>query len=86
MENEIFLTDQDRMQDLLGCEKHLINAYSVFLPETTDCELRRIYTDNMTECAQDQLSVFEAMEKQGWRRSRMRRAMRLPRCAGSSPT
>ena len=66
MENQIYLTDQDRMQDLLGCEKHLLSVYSTFLPEATDCELRKIFTDNMTECAQDQLTVFDAMKAHGW--------------------
>ena len=62
----ICLTDRDRMEDLLSCEKHLIAEYSTFLPETTSHELRSIFADNMHECAQDQLTVFDAMEKQGW--------------------
>ena len=62
----ICLTDLDRMEDLLSCEKHLINEYSTFLPETSDCQLRKIFNDNMNECAQDQLTVFDAMAKQGW--------------------
>jgi len=62
----ICLTDRDRMEDMLSCEKHLIAEYSTFLPEATNKELRTIFADNMHECAQDQLSVFDAMEKQGW--------------------
>lgn len=62
----ICLTDRDRMEDMLSCEKHLISEYSAFLPETSTPELRNIFADNMHECAQDQLTVFDTMEKQGW--------------------
>ena len=64
--NDICLTDLDRMEDLLSGEKYLIDGYSTFLPETSDPELRRIFTDNMNECAQDQFTVFDAMSKKGW--------------------
>ena len=73
-ENQIYLTDQDRMQDMLGCEKHLLSVYSTFLPETTDAQLRKIFTDNMTECAQDQLCVFDAMGQQGWQQVKQAQA------------
>lgn len=64
--NNICLTDEDRMEDMLSCEKYLIDGYSTFLPETTDTELRQIFTDNMNACAQDQFTVFEAMSQKGW--------------------
>ena len=62
----ICLTDRDRMEDMLSCEKHLIAEYSTFLPETTDPQLRGIFSGNMDECAEDQLTVFDAMQNKGW--------------------
>ena len=62
----ICLTDRDRMEDILSCEKHLISEYSTFLPETTDANLRNIFSGNMDECAEDQLTVFDAMSTKGW--------------------
>ena len=64
--NQVCFTDRDRMEDLLSCEKHLISEYSTFLPETTDAQLRGIFAGNMDECAEDQLTVFEAMSGKGW--------------------
>ncbi|MDO4547261.1 MAG: spore coat protein [Clostridia bacterium] len=60
------LNDQDRMEDLLAQEKYLINAYGTFIPETSCPQLRGVLTDNFNECVQNQYTVFDTMNQQGW--------------------
>lgn len=63
---KITLTDRDRMEDMLSNEKYLIDGYSTFLPEASDVQLRQVFKDNMSACAQDQFTVYDAMTQRGW--------------------
>ncbi len=60
------LTDQDRMEDLLTQEKHLISTYGTFIPEASCPQLRTILNENFDGCVQNQYTVFEKMSQMGW--------------------
>ena len=59
-------SDQDRMEDLIAQEKFLIDGYSTFIPEASCPELRRVLSDNLSACFNDQYAVFEKMQQKGW--------------------
>ena len=60
------LTDQDRMEDLLGQEKYLINGYSTFIPEASCPQLRQVLNENLNGCFNNQFVVFDKMNQLGW--------------------
>ena len=60
------LSDRDRLEDLLSQEKYLINAYGTFVPEATCPQLRQVLTANLTDCIQNQYTLFDQMNQMGW--------------------
>ena len=64
--NQAALTDQDRMEDLLSQEKYLISSYSTFIPEASCPQLRQALTANLTDCLENQYTVFDQMSQKGW--------------------
>ena len=60
------LSDRDRLEDLLSQEKYLINAYGTFVPEATCPQLRQVLTTNLTDCIQNQYTLFDQMNQMGW--------------------
>jgi spore coat protein CotF len=63
--NQMNLTDQDRLEDMLSQEKYLIGAYSTFIPEATCPQLRQVLTANFNDCVQNQYTVFDQMNQMG---------------------
>jgi len=64
--NQAVLTDQDRMEDLLSQEKYLISSYGTFIPEATCPQLRQVLSANLSDCIQNQYTVFDQMNQMGW--------------------
>ena len=60
------LTDQDKIEDLLSEEKYLISGYGTFIPEASCPQLRQVLTQNLTECVQNQYTIFDQMNQLGW--------------------
>ncbi len=63
--NQMNLTDQDRLEDMLSQEKYLISAYSTFIPEATCPQLRQVLSANFSDCVQNQFTVFDQMNQMG---------------------
>ena len=63
--NQMNLTDQDRLEDMLSQEKYLISSYSTFIPEATCPQLRQVLTANFSDCVQNQYTVFDQMNQMG---------------------
>lgn len=59
------LDDYEIISDVLGGEKQLVKLYSTALCEASEENLRDIIRENLVECAADQYSTFEYMEKRG---------------------
>lgn len=62
---ECSLDDYEIISDVLGAEKQLVKLYSTALCEASEENFRNVLRDNLTECAADQYSTFEYMEKRG---------------------
>ncbi|MCM1367206.1 MAG: spore coat protein [Roseburia sp.] len=62
---ECALDDYEIISDVLGAEKQLVKLYSTALCEASEENFRNVLRDNLTECAADQYSTFEFMEKRG---------------------
>lgn len=48
------LSQQDRMEDLLSEEKHLIDIYATMIPESSCPVLRQVLTENLNGCINNQ--------------------------------
>ncbi|MCH5163063.1 MAG: spore coat protein [Clostridiales bacterium] len=59
------LDDYEIISDVLGSEKQLVKLYSTALCESAEESLRGVIRENLIECAKDQYSTFEYMEKRG---------------------
>lgn len=59
------LDDYEIISDVLGSEKQLVKLYSTALCESAEEPLRDVVKDNLIECARDQYSTFEYMQKRG---------------------
>ncbi|MCR5809310.1 MAG: spore coat protein [Clostridiales bacterium] len=57
------LNERELLTDLLHTEKELTKNYAGGCTEASCPELRRILIRNMTECSEDQFSVFEEMRR-----------------------
>ena len=60
------LEDKVIFQDLLITNKQRMNAYSTLIAETTCPNLRTMLQDLFVEAAEDQYTIFEFMQAQGW--------------------
>ncbi|MBQ1893028.1 MAG: spore coat protein [Clostridia bacterium] len=57
------LNERELLTDLLHTEKNMTTTYAGSCTEASSPQLRQVLTRNMTECANDQLCVFEEMRK-----------------------
>ena len=57
------MTERELLTDLLHTEKNMTTIYAGSCTECESTELRRILLKNMTECANDQYTVFDEMRK-----------------------
>ena len=63
MNNTQNLTERELLTDLLHTEKDMAKTYAGSVTESASPQLRKLLIRNMTECAEDQLCVFEEMSK-----------------------
>ena len=57
------MTERELLTDLLHTEKNMTTVYAGSCTECESTELRRILLQNMTECSNDQYTVFDEMRK-----------------------
>ena len=60
------LTDQEMAFDLLYQEKSLLSNIASEVLEASQPGMRQVLNDCYMQIGQDQLSIFNAMEQQGW--------------------
>ena len=60
------LTDQELAFDLLYQEKALLSNIASEVLEVSQPGMRQVLNDCYMQIGQDQLSIFNAMEQQGW--------------------
>lgn len=60
--NEQNLTERELLTDLLHTEKDMAKTYAGNITECASPKLRQLLTRHMTECAEDQLCVFNEMQ------------------------
>ena len=60
------LTDQELAFDLLYQEKALLSNIASEVLEASQPGMRQVLNDCYLQIGQDQLSIFNAMEQQGW--------------------
>ena len=63
MSNNQNMTERELLTDLLHTEKDMAKTYAGSITESASQQLRQILTRHMTECAEDQLCVFNEMQK-----------------------
>jgi spore coat protein CotF len=59
-------TEQELLDDLLTCEKNLLNLYNTAVIESSTTELRDLFKHNMAQCMDDQFSVWKQMHSLGY--------------------
>ena len=57
------MTERELLTDLLHTEKDMAKDYAGNITESASPALRQLLTRHMSECANDQLCVFEAMQQ-----------------------
>lgn len=60
------LTEKELLNDLLMTEKQLIGAYTNGITESSCPNMRQVFSTNLMECATDQFTVFDNMQKKGY--------------------
>lgn len=60
--NEQNLTERELLTDLLHTEKDMAKTYAGSVTESASPKLRQLLIRHMTECAEDQLCVFNEMQ------------------------
>ena len=63
MNNTQNMTERELLTDLLHTEKDMAKTYAGSITESASPALRQLLTRHMAECADDQLCVFEEMNK-----------------------
>ncbi len=63
---DVMLNEKDALQDLLDCEKLLMNYYAAALVEGSCRPFRREILKNYTSSADTQFAVFEQMLSRGY--------------------
>ena len=57
------MSDKELLTDLLNEEKNLLKEYATSITEASCSQLRQLMQNLLTECGQDQFSVFQQMEQ-----------------------
>ena len=60
------MSERELLTDLLHTEKNMTTIYAGSCTECSSPELRRILLQNMTECSNDQYTVFDEMRKRSF--------------------
>ena len=60
------MTDQERMTDLIFCEKKMSDNYSIWASECTNTKLRDTFLDLLTQSHKTQTDLFQTAQQKGW--------------------
>lgn len=60
------LSEQDMLNDMLSCEKFIASSYTTMITEGSSQPLRQVLDQNMTQCLNDQFTVFQHMNQLGF--------------------
>jgi spore coat protein F len=60
------LGEKEILNDLLNTEKQIIGTYSTAVTESSCANMRQLLLRNITQCSDDQFSVFNAMLSKGY--------------------
>lgn len=60
------MTDQERMTDLIFCEKKMSDNYSIWASECTDTKLRDTFLNLLTQSHKTQTDLFQTAQQKGW--------------------
>jgi spore coat protein CotF len=60
------LTVQEILQDLLVCEKYMLEMYKQYTIEASNLALKDLCIENMVQTFDLQYKIFEAMEARGY--------------------
>ena len=60
------MSEKDLLNDLLNQEKQHMSAYSVFISESVNTDLRHILTQQFNQTAMDQYDIFHQMTQKGF--------------------
>lgn len=66
MKDGIQMEEKDILQDILVLEKDIVKTYGSYIIESSCEKMRSLLTDNMSESAEGQFEVFEAMNTRGY--------------------
>lgn len=66
MNQQIIMTDEDQLTDLLTQEKQMISTYGAMVAEASCQNLRGVLTNNLSDTVTDQFQVFSQMRQRGW--------------------
>ncbi|HEY8389848.1 MAG TPA: spore coat protein [Clostridia bacterium] len=58
--------EKDLLQDMLVLEKDIVRNYASYIVEASCPKLRDTLDQNMSSCADDQFSIFNAMKSRGY--------------------
>ena len=57
------MSEKELLTDLLNEEKNLLKEYATSMTESSCANLRQLLQTNLTECGQDQFSIFQQMQQ-----------------------
>ncbi|MFG6372539.1 MAG: spore coat protein [Oscillospiraceae bacterium] len=60
------MTDQERMTDLIFCEKKMSDNYSIWASECTNTQLRDTFLDLLNQSHKTQTDLFQTAQQKGW--------------------
>ena len=60
------MTDQERMTDLIFCEKKRSDNYSIWASECTNTQLRDTFLDLLNQSHKTQTDLFQTAQQKGW--------------------
>lgn len=66
MQNQAVFTEQEIMNDALSSEKQCIQAYGIYLAESTCPNLRSELMKILNDKQQIQYQIFDAMRQRNW--------------------
>ena len=60
------MTDQERMTDLIFCEKKMSDNYGIWASECTNTKLRDTFLTLLTQSHKTQTDLFQTAQQKGW--------------------
>ena len=60
------LGEKEILNDILNQEKQIINTYTTAVTESSCANMRQLLLRNLTECSDDQFSIYNTMVSKGY--------------------